>query len=321
VITLAAALETTRLTPDSMFHCGNGSMTLFRRVIHDAKPHGMLTIADILAKSSNIGAIKVGLEVGNEKLYEYIRRFGFGERTGIPLPGESPGLIRKPKNWIASSIGSVAMGHEISTTTLQLARACSVIANGGYLVKPVLILKRERPGEPSGFEAEVKPIQVLRPDNAIKMRLMMERVVVHGTGTRAKMDGYTAGGKTGSAQIYDYDAKVYTHRYNGSFMGFAPVNDPRIAVVVTLNGTPTGNRGFGGVVAAPVFRTVASAALRVMDVPRDPSETAVPVDEEQGSLRTSPSRVSVSHPSARKRNSCLRLRSTRKSRRFRIFTV
>jgi cell division protein FtsI (penicillin-binding protein 3) len=110
---------------------------------------------------------------------------------------------------------------------------------------------------------------------------MMERVVVHGTGTRAKMDGYTAGGKTGSAQIYDYDAKVYTHRYNGSFMGFAPVNDPRIAVVVTLNGTPTGNRGFGGVVAAPVFRTVASAALRVMDVPRDPAETAVPVDEEQ----------------------------------------
>jgi cell division protein FtsI (penicillin-binding protein 3) len=281
VVTVAAALESTRLTPKSLFHCGNGSMTLFRRVIHDAKPHGMLSVADVLAKSSNIGAIKIGLEVGNERMYEYIRKFGFSQRTGIPLPSESPGLLRKLNRWIPSSIGSIAMGHEISTTTLQLARACSVVANGGFLVKPVLVLKKQRPSEAVETEPQEKPVQILRPQNAIKLRLMMERVVVKGTGTRAQLDCYTAAGKTGSAQIYDYDAKVYTHRYNGSFMGFAPVGDPRVVVVITLNGTPTGNRGFGGYVAAPVFRAVASAALRLMDVPRDALEPETPRDDSE----------------------------------------
>jgi cell division protein FtsI (penicillin-binding protein 3) len=271
VITVATALDTTRIRPDSMYHCGNGRMTLFRRVIHDAKPNGLLTVADIVSKSSNIGAIKIALEVGNERFYDYIRKFGFGSKTGVPLPGESSGIVRPTSRWIPSSIGSVAMGHEISTTTLQLARACSVIANGGFLVEPKLLMRK----------ATAPPVQVIRPDNAIKMRLMMERTVVKGTGKRAKPDGYTAGGKTGSAQIYDYDARVYTHRYNGSFMGFAPVNDPKIVIVVTLNSTPTGDRGFGGVVAAPVFRTVATEALRLMDVPRDPAEMNTPEGENE----------------------------------------
>ena len=133
VITLSAAFETTNLRPETMFHCGNGSFTLFRRVIHDAHPYGMLSAADVLAKSSNIGAIKIGLMAGNENLYNYVKKFGFGERTGIPLPGEGRGVVRKLDKWIASSIGSVAMGHEISATALQLARACSVVANGGRL--------------------------------------------------------------------------------------------------------------------------------------------------------------------------------------------
>jgi membrane peptidoglycan carboxypeptidase len=189
-------------------------------------------------------------------------------------------VLRKLDRWILSSIGSIAMGQEISATTVQLARACSVIANGGYLVKPMLVLNRQRPGGPVETEPAAKPVRILRPENAIKMRLMMERVVVHGTGRRARLDGYSAGGKTGSAQIYDYDARVYTHRYNGSFMGFAPVSNPAVVVVVTLNGTPAGDRGFGGVVAAPSFRAVASAALRVLDVPRDLPETSEDTDNE-----------------------------------------
>jgi cell division protein FtsI (penicillin-binding protein 3) len=282
VFTLAAALDTTRLTPASSFHCGNGRMTLFRRVIHDAKPNGMLTMADILAKSSNIGAIKIALEVGNERMYEYVRKFGFGQRTGLPLPGESGGILRRLNRWIPSSIGSIAMGHELSATTVQLARGCSVIANGGYLVTPSIVMGKQdsSSGEVERTQ-EPKPVQVIRPENAIKMRLMMERVVsVKGTGSRAKLHGYSAGGKTGSAQIYDFTSRVYTHRYNGSFMGFAPVNNPRVVVVVTLNGTPSGNRGFGGVVAAPVFKTVASAALRLMDVPRDVIEPESSTDED-----------------------------------------
>jgi cell division protein FtsI (penicillin-binding protein 3) len=270
VVTVAAALETTDLLPSHTFHCGNGAFTLFRRVIHDAKPHGVLSVADIIAKSSNIGAIKIGLRVGNRQMYDYIRAFGFGRPTGLPLPGESSGMLRKPERWIASSIGSIAMGHEISTTTVQLAQACSVIANGGMLVKPRIVLKRQRAGDDAPVdEPEPQRTPVLTPENAKEMRAMMRGVVEHGTGTRAQIRGYSAGGKTGSAQIYDYDARVYTHRYNGSFMGFAPANNPAIVVVVTLNGTRTGSQGFGGVVAAPVFREVAGAALRFLDIPKD----------------------------------------------------
>jgi cell division protein FtsI (penicillin-binding protein 3) len=188
------------------------------------------------------------------------------------LPGESAGMLRKPERWIASSIGSVAMGHELSTTTVQLAQACSVVANGGMLMKPRLVMRKgDQPVPPASGQ------RVLTGHNSAKMRAMMRKVVDEGTGKLARLKGYTAGGKTGSAQIYDYAARVYTHRYNGSFMGFAPVSDPAIVIVVTLNNTPSGSRGFGGVVAAPVFQKVATAALRVLGVPKDaPEEVDMP---------------------------------------------
>jgi cell division protein FtsI (penicillin-binding protein 3) len=280
VITLAAALETTRLRPESTFFCHNGAFTLFRRVIHDAKPHGTLTMADVLAKSSNIGSIKIALSVGTEKFHEYIRRFGFASLTHVGLPGESRGFLYPVHRWIPSSIGSVAMGHEISTTAVQLARACSVIANGGFLVKPRLVMQTARAGEaPVVSKAEMQ--QVLKPETAMTMRMMMQGVVDHGTGKRAQLKGYSAAGKTGSAQIVDPVTKTYIRRYNGSFMGFAPVNNPRIAIVITLNRTKTGSSGFGGIVAAPVFQKVASAALRFMDVPKDLPEDVEPTPEEE----------------------------------------
>lgn len=270
MVTIAAALEHTRLTPESQFFCHNGAFTLFRRVIHDAKPHGTLTMADVLAKSSNIGAIKAALVVGNEKLYDFIRSWGFGQTTGLPLPGESAGTLRKLKRWIPSSIGSIAMGHELSTTSVQLARACSVVANGGFLVQPRIVTSKEPP--------VLQP--VMKPVNAMKMRVMMRGVVEHGTGKTARLRGYSAAGKTGSAQIYDYRARVYTHRYNGSFMGFAPVNNPAIVVVVTLNNTRSGSRGFGGVVAGPVFAKVTTAALRYLDIPRDLPDETLPEEDD-----------------------------------------
>jgi cell division protein FtsI (penicillin-binding protein 3) len=267
VITLATGLETTNLKPESLFFCHNGAFTLFRRVIHDAHPYGTLSMADVLAKSSNIGSIKVALAVGNEKLYEYVRRFGFGSPTGLPLPGESGGVVRKLNRWIPSSIGSVAMGHEMSSTSVQLAQACSVIANGGFLVRPKLVASNERRAADT-ISPEAVP--VLKPENAMKMRVMMRGVVDYGTGRHyAKLKGYSAAGKTGSAQIYDYHKRVYTHRYNASFMGFAPVNNPALVIVVTVNNTRSGTQGFGGIVAAPVFRNVMTAALRFLDVPKD----------------------------------------------------
>jgi cell division protein FtsI (penicillin-binding protein 3) len=277
VITLAAALQTTRLRPESQFYCNNGAFTLFRRVIHDAKPHGTLSMADVLAKSSNIGAIKVALEVGNENMYKYVRAFGFGSPTGVPLPGESAGVVRKPERWIPSSIGSVAMGHELSTTSMQLAQACAVIANGGFLMKPRLVLRTDRDGLDAKVTSRSEPVPVLKPENAMKMRMMMRGVVDYGTGKHfARLKGYSAAGKTGSAQIYDYASRAYTHRYNASFMGFAPVNNPAIVIVVTVNNTRSGSQGFGGIVAAPVFQKVATAALRLLDVPKD-----MPEEEEE----------------------------------------
>lgn len=278
VITIAAGLETTNIKPSTIIPCGNGRMTLFKRVIRDHNAYSALTVEDVLAKSSNIGAIQIGLKVGNQRLWEYIKRFGFGTRTGIPMPGESPGMLRNWQKWHPAAIGSIAMGHEIITTTVQLAQAVGVVANGGMLVKPRLILKASREGMPDEqIETVEPPKRVIKPETAITMRRMMEQVVLKGTGTKARLDGYTSGGKTGSAQIFDTAAHAYTHKYNASFMGFAPVNNPSIVVVVTLNGASK----YGGAVAAPVFREVAGAALRFLDVPRDLPDSPQVTDEEE----------------------------------------
>jgi cell division protein FtsI (penicillin-binding protein 3) len=271
IVTLTAALETTRMRPETLINCGNGTFNLYGRVIHEAKRgYGTLSMADVLARSSNIGAIQIGLKVGEKNLLDYVRRFGFGRRTGILLPAESSGMVRDLKYWGKTSIGSVAMGHEVSATALQLAQACSVIANGGVFVKPRLILSRQRPGgkpEPEPFDP---PKRVIQPETAITMRQMMEGVVInpHGTGKGTRLSGYSSGGKTGSAQIFDLATKHYTHLYNGSFVGFAPVTNPAVVVAVTLNGVKL----FGGVVAGPVFKAVTQETLRLLGVTKDVPE-------------------------------------------------
>ena len=266
VITLAAALETTALTPESPINCGGGILRLPGRVIHEAKNgYGSLTMAQVLEKSSNIGAVQIGMKVGRENLLDYVKRFGFGKQAGLPLPAESGGVVRPVERWGTTSLASIAMGHEVSTTTVQLAQAVSVVANGGLLVKPRLVLRRARGPVPVLERSADTPKRVLKAETAITMRQMMEGVVLHGTGTRARLNGWTSGGKTGSAQIFDLAAKRYTHKYNSSFMGFAPVTNPAISVVVTLNGAAE----FGAKLAAPIFRSVATEALRVLDTPKD----------------------------------------------------
>jgi cell division protein FtsI (penicillin-binding protein 3) len=276
VITVTAALETTPLRPETVIPCGRGRINLFGRVIHDHDSYAALPVSEVLAKSSNIGAIQIALRTGERNLLDYVRRFGFGRATGIPLPAESAGKVRDLENWGRSSIGSVAMGHELSVTTVQLAQAISVVANGGLLMKPRLVLRRQKPGQKPEMDVVEPPRRVVRPETAITMRQMMEGVVLHGTGKLARMDGYTAGGKTGSAQIFDPNCGCYKHVYNSSFAGFAPVGNPAIVVVVTINGAPE----FGGAVAAPVFRAVATAALRLLDVPKDLPDAPPPREDE-----------------------------------------
>jgi cell division protein FtsI (penicillin-binding protein 3) len=264
VITLSAALETTNLRPESPINCNGGKITFGSRTIHDSHGGmGVVPMATVLAKSSNVGAIQVGLRVGQQNMYDYMRRFGFGQRTNVPLPWESSGRVRKLERWGKTSLASVSMGQEVSVTTLQLAQAASVIANGGLLVRPRLVLKKGDQVQPV-----TPPVRIIKPDTAITMRQMMEGVVLYGTGTKARLDGYSSGGKTGTAQIYDFAAKHYTHTYNGSYMGFAPLMNPSVVVVVTLNGT-RGEGGMGAYVAGPSFKVIASEMLRVSDVPKD----------------------------------------------------
>jgi len=279
VFTVAGAIEENKVTPSTGFHCGFGKFNLFGRVIHDSSKHGYgyLTVEDILAKSSNIGAIQVGLALGEKRFFDFIKLFGFGSKTGLPLPGESTGRVLRLSKWSKTSIGSVAMGHEVMATTAQLGQAVSVIANGGKLVHPKLVsqLSQARTNgyqlRHTSYEAPVEAQQtVISAETVVKMRKMMERVVLEGTGKSAKIHGYSVGGKTGSAQIYDPKTKTYLHKYHASFMGFTPVNNPRLVTVVTLNGSSL----YGGLVAAPVFRDATHAALRILNIPKDlPDDT------------------------------------------------
>jgi cell division protein FtsI (penicillin-binding protein 3) len=272
IVTLSAALETTNLTPYSLINCGGGVMRLYSRVIHDAEPHGVLTLQDVLAKSSNIGAIRIGQQIGNKNLYEYVRRFGFGRRTGVELPAEAPGMLRPLKRWQPTSIGSVPMGHEISVTSLQLAQMGSAIANGGFLIHPYLVSWEQEFNGPREFVHHPEPVRIIKPQTASTMRMMMRRVMEPGgTAHRLHVIGYTVGGKTGTAQIYDFAHRMYTHKYNASFLGFAPLNNPAVLIVVTVNGT-TGQAGFGGEAAGPAFVKLMSSALNRMGVARDVPE-------------------------------------------------
>jgi cell division protein FtsI (penicillin-binding protein 3) len=271
LITLAAAFDQGITRPGEVFDCENGAVYVAGHRIRDHKPFGMLNVADILAQSSDVGAIKIALRLGAPKFYDYIRAFGFGQSTSVDLPGESKGLLRRLENWSAVSIGSISMGQEVGVTPIQLITAVSAIANGGMLYKPHVIaeLKRGDQALPAeGLLAPAEPRRVIRPETAATLRRLMEGVILNGTGPLARLDGWTAAGKTGSAQKID----PATGRYSptqliASFTGFAPISNPAVTILVSLD-SPVGEHE-GGQVAAPVFKRIAEQVLPYLDVPRD----------------------------------------------------
>jgi cell division protein FtsI (penicillin-binding protein 3) len=273
VITLSAALETTPLRPSTMIPCAGGVLRIFGRTVHDAEGHGDLSMEDVLAYSSNVGAIRIGMDVGAPNLYAYVKKFGIGHRTGIELPAEAPGMLRRLNRWQPTSLPSVAFGHEVSVTTVQLARVGAVMANGGYLVTPHLVAWEQAPGGPKEYKTVPPPVRVLQPRTVETMKQMMERVITspHGTAHTLHLVGYSLAGKTGTAQIFDFAHHIYTHKYNASFMGFAPIENPSVLIVVTISGT-TGIAGFGARAAGPAFQAAAETALRLRAVPRDVPE-------------------------------------------------
>jgi cell division protein FtsI (penicillin-binding protein 3) len=216
LITLAAAFDQNITRPGEVFDCENGAVYIAGHRIRDHKPFGMLDVADILAQSSDVGAIKIALRLGAPKFYDYIRAFGFGAPTGVDMPGESKGIVRRLENWTPISIGSISMGQEVGVTPIQLVTAVSAIANGGLLYKPHIVAELRRGDAPltaGGPLASVEPKRVIRPETAATLRQLMEGVVLNGTGKLARLDGWTAGGKTGSAQKIDPATGRYSPRF------------------------------------------------------------------------------------------------------------
>ncbi|HZE79254.1 MAG TPA: penicillin-binding protein [Candidatus Polarisedimenticolia bacterium] len=272
LVTLAAALEEKITNPDEVVDCQMGSIVLNGLRIHDHKAYGGLTVTQILEKSSDVGAIKLALRLGEERFDRYIRAFGFGTQTRIELPGETRGITKPVSRWSKVSIGAISMGQEIGVSPVQLASMVSTIANDGLYVPPRIVAGTTAPRSTPQLIAFYPALgrRVISSLTAAQMKHMMEGVVLRGTGPKAILDGYSSAGKTGTAQKIDASGK-YSHRQHiASFGGFAPVNNPAVTVLVVLD-SPAGGypHDGGGEAAAPVFARIAQQVLAYMNVPHD----------------------------------------------------
>lgn len=270
MVTISGGLEEKITSPDEMFDCQMGSIVINGMRIHDSRPHGMLSVADIIAESSDVGAIKVALRLGEDRFYKYIRAFGFGQRTGIELPGETPGMTKPVNRWSKVSMASISMGQEIGISALQLISLISTLANDGVHVPPRIIAGTIAPqNAPQTIVFQPgEGTRVISSLTAAEMREMLQGVVLHGTARKAILEGYSSAGKTGTAQKLDPAIHAYSKtKYVASFAGFAPINDPQIAVVVILDSAVGLHQG--GQVAAPVFQRIMQQSLEYLHVPHD----------------------------------------------------
>src|SRR5208283_2811995 len=266
----SAAFDQHLAKPEDSIDCQHGSIDVFGMKIRDHESLGVITIAEALAHSSDVAAIKVGMRLGDERLYHYIRDFGFGAQTGIELPGETRGLTKPVNRWSKVSIGAISMGQEIGVSPLQVISMISTIANDGVYTPP-RIVAGELPSDGTPQPVVFHPAQrhrVVTSMTAAQMKKMMEGVVLFGTARRAILNGYSDAGKTGTAQRVDPATGGYSKtKYVASFIGFAPVNNPAVTIAVILD-SPIGLHQ-GGQVSAPVFKRIAEQVLEYIHVPHD----------------------------------------------------
>jgi cell division protein FtsI (penicillin-binding protein 3) len=268
IFTAAAALQAGVARPDEWIFCENGALRVARRIVRDHKPFGALTLASVLEESSNVGIMKIGLRLSAERLHDTARRFGFGERTGIELPGESRGLLRRPSQWSGLTQAMMSMGQEVGVTPVQLAAAVAAVANGGLLRRPYVVDRViARDGKILSVTLPDPGRRVIPEELAATIRRMLEGVVLRGTGTKAAVPGYRAAGKTGTAQKIGPDGRYSRRDFVASFVGWAPAHDPALLVLVVID-SPRGAY-HGGDVAAPVFARIALPALSYLRVPPD----------------------------------------------------
>jgi cell division protein FtsI (penicillin-binding protein 3) len=264
VVTASAAFEEALIKPESLVDASGGQITFGARTIHDTHNYGVLTFTDVLVKSSNVGAIRVGLKLGAERLSRYVRRFGFGQTLSPELRGETAGIVWNPAQLNESALASIAMGYQIGVTPLQMATAVSSVANGGELVEPHIVRAIIR----NGRRIET-PRKVLRrtisATTAAELTAIMEQVIERGTGTAAKLDSYQVAGKTGTAAKL-VEGRYSKSDYNASFVGFVPSRRPALTILIVID-SPHARGYYGGTVSAPIFKRVAEAALRHLGVP------------------------------------------------------
>jgi cell division protein FtsI (penicillin-binding protein 3) len=267
IVTASAALEEKTMRPTDLIDTGGGTIAIGpKRIVREAQGHvyGTISFTDVIVKSSNIGAIKIGFRLGAERLGRYVQRFGFGTRLSPDFPGESAGIMWQPSQWTDSALASVSMGYQISVTPLQMATAVSIVANGGELIQPRIVR--------AVIDADGRvpvPRKVIRrvtsPETAAEMTAIMEAVVEEGTGKMARLQDFTVAGKTGTANK-NQNGRYLEHDYNVSFVGFVPSRKPALTIIVVID-TPRGpNPPFGGTVSAPIFHRIADAALHYLGV-------------------------------------------------------
>ena len=268
IFTAATALEERLARPDDLIDCMNGAIVVGKHRIRDHKPYGVLPVREVVAFSSNVGAVQLGFRIGKERFEKYIRSFGFGTPTAVDLPGEAKGLLRPSSQWPTVTLANIAMGQGIGVTPMQLVTAVSAIANGGYRVKP-RIVQRTRSGAVAkvSFGPEAARSRILSGRTASELTEMLTGVVKRGTGKSSQLEGFSAAGKTGTAQKIDPSGRYSHSRFIASFVGFAPAERPALAMVVTID-EPRGHY-YGGEVAAPVFRNIAEQALRYLAISPD----------------------------------------------------
>jgi cell division protein FtsI/penicillin-binding protein 2 len=277
IVVASAALTERVVSQKSIIYCENGAFSYGGRILRDHHGYGQMSVHDILMKSSNIGSAKMALMLGDEKFYEYVRRFGFGERSGIALPGEIPGLVHPPSRWDRLTITRMPMGQAVAVTPLQLAMGMSVIANGGKLMRPQIIKSiQDRDGQEI---LSIKPevIREVIPTSTAKFvsAALTEVVSERGTAALARVSGFSVAGKTGTAQKVDPKGGYAAGEYIVSFVGYIPAEQPRfVCLIIVDDAKLTSGLNYGGLVAAPIFSRVAEKAARYLDLVPAPAATA-----------------------------------------------
>jgi cell division protein FtsI/penicillin-binding protein 2 len=266
IVTIATALEEGVVKLDDQFYC-KGWINYNGHIFHDIEKHGSQNLTDIVKNSCNVGVIQVGTRLEQKVFEKSIRRFGFGTLTEINLPGEVNGLIRSSKDWSKISLASISIGQEISITPIQLIMAVSAIANRGTLMKPLIVKEILDSNQNSVKVFKPKPVrQVVSVETALTMTKILEQVVIDGTGREAKLDEYQVAGKTGTGQIFDFATGKYSNSaYTSLFVGYVPAENPKISILILLD-QPKGSY-YGGTVAAPVFKEIASKVLPYLSIP------------------------------------------------------